>query len=77
MRLIAAYVDCRPREESFPSRQKKLSISFEKMRDNDMFQGFIVIDWATCFDEVDGWATNLLQSYLWLGDLLKQVTQPF
>ena len=66
--MIAAYVDCRPREETFLSRQKNLSISFEKMRDNDRFQGFIVVDWATYFDEVDGWATNLLQSYMWLGD---------
>ena len=60
----------------FPGK-KILSISFEKMRDNDRFQGFIIVGWATCFDEVDGWATNLLQSYLWLGDLLKQVTQLF
>ena len=29
------------------SRNKTMSILFEKMRENDRFQGFIVIGWAT------------------------------
>ena len=45
--VIVGNVDCRRLQKNrFPDR-KNLSMSFEKMRDNYKFQGFIVVGWAT------------------------------
>ena len=51
----------------FPD-QKNVSISFEKMRYNDRFQGFIVIGWATNFLSGFNWAT-------WLNSWATHVTR--